>query len=623
MRYGQTILTVVALSMVATLVACSSSSTPVPPPAIAVAFSGAPPASMAESASLPITATVTNDSASAGVTWSATCGTAGVCGGFSSNTTPSGTAVTYTAPATIPSGATVTITATSVTDATKSTSATVTITGASTLADGTYVFSLAGQEVSSSYVYYVAGAFTVSGGAITGGEQDFVDYFNSITLTDSINGGSVSTTADGNIQITLTTCLATDCTQPDTALGVAGVETLNGTLVSGARALINEFDASATSSGELDLQTTTSAGAGGYAFFVNGVDSSGCPAGFGGVVNVDGAGGAISGTGSIVDDDDCGSVEQGLTFDNTSTVSNPDSFGRVQVSLSMSSSLLGGIGMAGYIVDGTRIRLVENSNDPNDFFFGITGGTAFAQGANTGTFSAASIEGSSFVFATNGQNINGYFQVAGVLTTNVDGTTVSGTLNCNDLTGQCPQAPTPFTGTYVVDPSGDVSLIGLTDNATFSFNAQMYLDGNGHAMLVTMDSTDVVAGYAFPQTGGGSFTAASFAGNYGLDTTGIGFNLYSEFDTIGPITADGSSTVTGIFDQNILFTAQTPDLPLTDGFSTVDPSGFLTGTITGLDVSMGAANAYPFSYYLIDNTRGVAIQTDTNQLTLGYFELQQ
>ncbi len=74
------------------------------------------------------TPTVTNDSAAKGVTWALSCATANGCGLLSATTGASGTAVTYTAPGTVPSPATVTLTATSVTDGTKSASATITIT---------------------------------------------------------------------------------------------------------------------------------------------------------------------------------------------------------------------------------------------------------------------------------------------------------------------------------------------------------------------------------------------------------------------------------------------------------------------------------------------------------------
>jgi hypothetical protein len=86
----------------------------------------------------------------------------------------------------------------------------------------------------------------------------------------------------------------------------------------------------------------------------------------------------MSGAGSVFDIQDCGSVLQAQPIDS-GTVSSPDAFGRIQISLVLSTSGIGGIGLAGYIVDGNRVQMVENNNDLNDVFFGVTGGTAFAQ----------------------------------------------------------------------------------------------------------------------------------------------------------------------------------------------------------------------------------------------------
>ena len=250
-------------------------------------------------------------------------------------------------------------------------------------------------------------------------------------------------------------------------------------------------------------------------------------------------------------------------------------------------------------------------------FFGVTGGTAFAQGGNVGTFSAASIAGSSFVFGTTGQNPNGFFQAAGVFTANPDLTTVNGTLNFNDLTGSGAQAPLAFVGTYTVDATGRVTVQDTTDG----FTIQMYLDGNGNGTVASMDAFDVLAGQAYLQSGSGSFNAASFSGSYGLDATGTDLN-FLQVDSVGPVTADGIGSLTGTVDQNSLSTgAPAPSLPLTGDF-VADPSGVFitTAGIQGLDVTT-SPNSNAFTYYLVDSTRVVAIETDPNQLTLGYFEL--
>jgi hypothetical protein len=94
--------------------------------AIAVQLAQPPPTSLPLSGTASVAATVLNDSANAGATWS--CAPTGSCGSFSATTTPSGTTTTYTAPPAVPSGGSVTITATSVTDTTKSVQASVSVT---------------------------------------------------------------------------------------------------------------------------------------------------------------------------------------------------------------------------------------------------------------------------------------------------------------------------------------------------------------------------------------------------------------------------------------------------------------------------------------------------------------
>jgi hypothetical protein len=110
------------------VVGCSGGSSSNPPSGpISVSFLTAPPSSLATNSTTGLVAQVTNDSASAGVSWTVTCGGSS-CGSISPSSTGNGQTTTYTAPSTVPSPATVTITATSVTDKTKSASATVTIT---------------------------------------------------------------------------------------------------------------------------------------------------------------------------------------------------------------------------------------------------------------------------------------------------------------------------------------------------------------------------------------------------------------------------------------------------------------------------------------------------------------
>ncbi len=597
------------------------------PPPIAVTI-GPSATSLQISTGGGFTAFVANDPANAGVTWTVTCGSAGACGTFSAAAVLSGVASDYSAPSTIPTNNTVTLTATSVTDPTKSASRTVTITSTNTaLTDGTYVFSLGGENGVNGSLYYVGGAFQISGGSVVTGEQDYVDN-SPYYAQDSIVGGSIGTTPDGNLIVTLNT--------NDPNVGVNGVETLDAAMISTTRARLIEFD-NLTAHGRMDLQSTTSAPSAGYAFETAGVDSTSVPTAIGGVINIDNAGGNgnISGNGSVFDINDGGTtILQAQAF-APSTYSTPDSFGRILFNLVPSAaSGVPSINLVGYIVDSKHMRLVEAS----DSFGGAMGGIAIGQGTNTGTFSTASILGSSYVVGISGFDSSpaGVLQTAGVLTANTDGSTVSGAINYNDfVAGQ--SGPSSVTGSYTVDPTGRVTMTNVTDGNA-SFTIQIYLDGQpgeAEATVATMDATEVQSGLGWLQTGGGTFTSSSLFGNYVLNASGYDPTFFAEYDAVGPVVADGNSTLAGSTDLNWLGNTAGNITPAqgsaVSGTFSANANGAFTGTITGLDVSDCTAfnsggsgcTEDAFSYYLIDTTKIFFIETDTNQLTLGFLTLQQ
>jgi hypothetical protein len=601
---GSTV-TITATSVADSAKSASVVVTIVPPIPISVTFP-AMPASLQVNAMVTFSATIANDtSANPQVKWTVSCG-GSACGSFNPATTASEAATTYTAPAAIPSGNRVTVAATSVTDPTKSASIDIAITAASpTLANGTYVFQLSGP--SEFGVNFLSGAFVAQNGAITGGEQDFINVNDgnngpiADALFDPIIGGSYATTPDGNLQITLKT--------NDYTVGYAGVETLDGVIVSGSRVLISEVNFF-TANGTLDLQTGTAPPTGGYAISLYGQDIYNQAAGIGGILNIDGAG-AISGAGSVLDMNDAG-VFKGAQSLGASTVSAPDKLGRVVFRLFPgASSAIPSLYLAGYIVDAGHIRLVETYGDN---FQGVMGGTALGQGASTGHFGSSSIAGSSYVFGASG--LEGYtpLQVAGVVTANAGGT-LNGTLN---RTGANAPNPLAFTGSWAIDSTGRVTFSKFTDGSTLNYSLQLYLTGDGNGLLLSTDSAEMVTGQAFQQQAG-AFTAASFSGSYGLNAAeaGVSANGVPFSNTvIGSVAAvadNGSDTATGFADPG--------DFAISGSF-TAASNGVFTGALTGLDAA-SPTTANNFTFYLVDNTRAVAIETDNAQLTLGYLELQQ
>lgn len=129
---------VLGVVLAAVLSGCDGKSTP---PAIAVAVSPSAAQTIDQGQTKAFTATVSNDSANAGVNWAVSGGgcSGAACGTLTNSTTSS---VTYNAPASVAANLGVTLTATSVSDSTKSASVTITVVPPPTittnsLADGT------------------------------------------------------------------------------------------------------------------------------------------------------------------------------------------------------------------------------------------------------------------------------------------------------------------------------------------------------------------------------------------------------------------------------------------------------------------------------------------------------
>ncbi len=626
--FRQLILILITSGMCAFLVACaqsgsggSSSSAG----SIAVTITTPPPATMITGASRPIAAQITGDTTNSGVVWSCSPGnSAATCGQFSSNDSVQ---TTYTAPTVTGN---VTITVASVHQSSASANAQITI-APSPLGDGNYVFSLSGTDMANSALssYFVTGAFTVKNGSIAAGEQDSVDAASFGANPINPIGSSLSQTTDGNLQI----ALAISCSSPHCP-GVNGVETLNASFLpqNSQKANLIEFDASASASGILEFQNSTAASTapvGGYAFAVNGQDQSGNQTSIGGVIDVPVAG-QVSQANSVFDINDDGAVQVSQAFVLASSVTTPDGFGRVEFKLVPASSTPLQFNLIGYIVDATRIQLIETF----DAFQGTLGGAALSQ-TTPENFSAASIAGSSYVLGLTGSHLaNGTaapLQIAALLTFNSD-TSISGFVSSS----QVPQSPFSITAAaapnYMVGTTGRVAVSGLTVGPN-DFTPALYLDGNGHAMAITVDTLNVANGHVLEGVGfqqsGGSLTTDSFNGKYGIEATGWDGNTTGELDAVGGITATGSSgTFSGTVDLNWLnsSTPTRPGLAVSGDLTAANASGngIFTGMITGLDVTT-PTDSEQFNFYLIDPAGdAIAIETDTNtnQLTLVFLNQQ-
>jgi hypothetical protein len=348
----------------------------------------------------------------------------------------------------------------------------------------------------------------------------------------------------------------------------------------------------------MDLQTAVNPLTGGYAFVMN----STYPTAIGGVFNID-TPGSISGAGSVVDIDSFGLIDTGTL---TGTVSAPDSFGEVAITLTTATGFFSpALTMSGFIVDDTHIKLVETDS------FAASGGVAIAQGASAGTYEDNTAWSGNFVYGVFGACEGGGTAIAGALTAdgagNLSGLTDTNFQNLETL-------GSTMTGTYAVDGSGTgrIEASMVVAGAEFNPNFIFYLTQPNLPMLVLeTDNYSLATGSASVQATGPYL----FSGNYGLDFTSLVSG--AESDGTSQITADGIGTFSGTVDVNSNQTS-TPvvGLALTGTF-TPDPSGRFASTVTP-----DSGTAYDAAFYFIDSTQGLLIETDTQQVTFGEFQAQ-
>jgi hypothetical protein len=405
---------------------------------------------------------------------------------------------------------------------------------------GTYTYYANGYDVNGAPLS-VAGSVVLDGmGDITGGEQDYFDTFTGTIVTaDPITAatGAYTIGDDGRGSITIT---------PTTAPPI----TLSLTVVNNNHALIIEFDANATSSGSLDLQTVpASLPSGGNAFTTYDADSAFV---FGGVLTSDNTSTFTTGEG---DDDFQGNPIYDFTI--TGTFVAPDPAGRG--SLTLVDPNYGTLAFDYFVVGPEAFRLIETDGN----FFAA--GSMYGQGTTAGTFSPASLTGN-FVFGQQGQEDVGigFYGAAGQFTTDATSTFTAGVTDINEGDGT-PILAGALTGdTYTVntDGYGSVQLLGGTTDTLANFGVYLIdptlnvVDPNNTAgvsgaVMLDLDADNLGLGFVVPQA-----ASPTFVGNYALvkdaqyaTVAGTDFS----FDLVGHVVSDGVSMVTGTVDDNDIF----------------------------------------------------------------------
>jgi hypothetical protein len=304
-----------------------------------------------------------------------------------------------------------------------------------------------------------------------------------------------------------------------------------------------------------------------------------------------------------------------VTNDQTlnGSYTNPDANGRG--TFFMSSSPLGSVNFAYYIIDQTHLKIVEIDGGQalllaGDVFSApktqtpLTGPIAFTAGGATVQLGPYVIGG---VFTINGTSVTGG---AGAVDNNtgisnqINNTIQSGSLINNTGTGFVPSR-------YVL------SLTTKSPSGTLQFSAYTTATVPPTALMIETDTfTGGATGIAFQQTAGGSNS-----GSFAMNLTGVGSSKSIgtfEQDLGGQIGLTANSlNVTGTVDINNGGTSTTSIVPASSMWNAAATNG--RGTAVW-KTSNGAL--FKFGYYIIDSNTVLLLDTDSNRVAAGVLAKQ-
>jgi hypothetical protein len=262
--------------------------------------------------------------------------------------------------------------------------------------------------------------------------------------------------------------------------------------------------------------------------------------------------------------------------------------------------------LTGYIIGTNQIQLIESQPDNLN---ATTGGMALGQGVNTGTFTSTgpNVAGASYAFGASGEDSNGVVQLAGTFALSSTGS-VSGTVAFNDIVSSF---SSPISSaSYTVASTGRVTITNVSSSLIPNpLSFELYLDGNGNALELGVDTIEVSGGVAYAQgTAGPAFGGAFALAAQGFWSSNVNNPAWS---AVGPVTV-ASGSVFGYTD----YTTQNPDasVALTPNVSL---SGSANNTTSALAID--GLNAIEFQssgtydYFVIDPTHAIALEVDGTQ----------
>ena len=397
-------------------------------------------------------------------------------------------------------------------------------------------------------------------------------------------------------------------------------------MTSTSHGLITRFDDNGTGSGTIDSQTSgvaQSALTGSYAFALNGTDTSFNALGNVGTFTLD-ANGNATGVEDFNDggDSSAGLTNQALESGSTVLVGSSGAAGTSQ----LASSAFGVLGFDVWVIDATHLKLIETDATglllAGDAY--VSTGQSFPSGNLV--FTMSGIDDS----ATPGPPI----AIGGVFST-ASSPNTSGTESINDA-GSVAQAPSfgvsfSTTGARTLLTlssiyNGGWGVSSTSSTGTYTFAAYPYTYGTSGAGVVLLEVDSLggeSAGSAYLQ----SSTSFATGQGYGLNLSGVNETAEGEVDMIAEFTVPSSGTnVTGLYDANFAGTTAF-DYNLDPSTSSPSTYSFSSGSGTMQFPSLQEPSSDPLpalnlTFFSIDGSNVAFIETDSDQVASGTFQLQ-
>lgn len=476
---------------------------------------------------------------------------------------------------------------------------------------GNYAFSYQGSDAAGA-PFVAAGQFSANGsGMITVGAIDLNDddgaggiFFSPGTNNGTILGTSTySVAADGETTVTLN------------VQGSAFPLILQMTLASSTQGLITAFDSNFSGSGTIEMQNTAALLPTNVAFAVSGVDlTTFQEATFAGNLLVNG--GAIMAGTSVADfvapgvfvtpDERDTTISGAITAD----AANP---GRNTVTLVTQA---GTFAFAVYVVDNTHVKIAQT--DLTSGF--LLGGEGFAA-PGVGNQQLAT---GNFAYTVSGEAQDGATFAAGGVFTSKGGAITGGEQDVHSAPGKVFPVETLANEAYSSDATfARIDMKLSESDGTFEYIA--YPTSEGSVLLIEIDNaTGFSAGTAYVQS-----TTSAPAGNFALNITGLAITTKHSIpdvqDVVGQIMI-ASTTITGDLNINNLFNSPKnllPGLGLSNStIAAPDATGLGRGNPLNLNSGALGNSGYALSYYTVDGTRVLLLETDGLRVSTGQLLMQ-